>query len=193
MNLSQPSVCVLVLHVHAVHCTLLLYCMDHCLTHTHTHTHTHNSHAHAHTPTQTHEHMRTHAHNHAYIHTHTYTHIHTHTLTHTHTHTHTHTQIWPHKEYPLIPVGKMVLDRNPKNYFAEVEQMAFEPSNMPPGIEISPDKMLQVCVCVCMGRGMSLKGHSCGSVFMKLARISTREGSLEGSECIRRVCLKWAK
>lgn len=53
-------------------------------------------------------------------------------------------QIWPHKEYPLIPVGKLVLNRNPVNYFAEVEQIAFDPSNMPPGIEPSPDKMLQV-------------------------------------------------
>ena len=54
-------------------------------------------------------------------------------------------QIWPHKDYPLIPFGKMVLDRNPTNYFAEVEQMACSPSNMVPGIEPSPDKMLQVC------------------------------------------------
>ncbi|XP_056383683.1 catalase [Hyla sarda] len=53
------------------------------------------------------------------------------------------TKIWPHKDYPLIPVGKMVLNRNPTNYFAEVEQIAFDPSNMPPGIEPSPDKMLQ--------------------------------------------------
>uniref|UniRef100_A0A8D0W8J5 Catalase n=1 Tax=Sus scrofa TaxID=9823 RepID=A0A8D0W8J5_PIG len=51
--------------------------------------------------------------------------------------------VWPHSEYPLIPVGKLVLNRNPVNYFAEVEQMAFDPSNMPPGIEPSPDKMLQ--------------------------------------------------
>lgn len=57
-----------------------------------------------------------------------------------------HTQIWPHADYPLIPVGKMVLNRNPKNYFAEVEQIVFEPSNMPPGIEPSPDKMLQVLI-----------------------------------------------
>ena len=42
-------------------------------------------------------------------------------------------------------MGKIVLDRNPKNYFAEVEQIAFCPSNMVPGIEASPDKMLQVC------------------------------------------------
>jgi catalase len=41
-------------------------------------------------------------------------------------------------------VGKMVLDRNPKNYFAEVEQSAFSPANLVPGIEPSPDKMLQV-------------------------------------------------
>lgn len=41
-------------------------------------------------------------------------------------------------------MGKLVLNRNPVNYFAEVEQMAYDPSNMPPGIEPSPDKMLQV-------------------------------------------------
>jgi len=43
-------------------------------------------------------------------------------------------------------VGRIVLDRNPKNYFAEVEQIAFCPSNMVPGVEPSPDKMLQVCI-----------------------------------------------
>ncbi len=53
------------------------------------------------------------------------------------------TKIWPHGEFPLIPVGKMVLNRNPKNYFAEVEQAAFSPAHMVPGIEPSPDKMLQ--------------------------------------------------
>uniref|UniRef100_A0A803T064 Catalase n=1 Tax=Anolis carolinensis TaxID=28377 RepID=A0A803T064_ANOCA len=53
------------------------------------------------------------------------------------------TKIWPHKDYPLIPVGKIVLNKNPINYFAEVEQLAFDPSNMPPGVEPSPDKMLQ--------------------------------------------------
>ncbi|XP_078359603.1 catalase-like isoform X1 [Oculina patagonica] len=53
------------------------------------------------------------------------------------------TKIWPHSEYPLIPVGKMVLDRNPTNYFAQIEQSAFNPASMVPGIEPSPDKMLQ--------------------------------------------------
>ncbi|HLR81184.1 MAG TPA: catalase [Bacillota bacterium] len=47
------------------------------------------------------------------------------------------------KDYPRIEVGKMVLNRNPENYFAEVEQAAFSPGNFVPGIEASPDKMLQ--------------------------------------------------
>nr|WRM33301.1 catalase [Eisenia fetida] len=53
------------------------------------------------------------------------------------------TKIWPQGEYPLIPVGRFTLNRNPKNYFAEVEQSAFSPSHFVPGIESSPDKMLQ--------------------------------------------------
>jgi len=53
------------------------------------------------------------------------------------------TKVWPHKDYPLIPVGKIILNRNPENYFAEVEQAAFSPSYLVPGIEPSPDKMLQ--------------------------------------------------
>jgi len=53
------------------------------------------------------------------------------------------TKVWPHSEFPLIQVGKLVLDRNPVNYFAEIEQIAFSPANMIPGIEASPDKMLQ--------------------------------------------------
>jgi catalase len=53
------------------------------------------------------------------------------------------TKVWPHGDYPLIPVGRMVLDRNPENYFADVEQSAFSPGNLVPGIAPSPDKMLQ--------------------------------------------------
>jgi catalase len=53
------------------------------------------------------------------------------------------TKVWPHKDYPLIDVGVMELNRNPQNYFAEVEQAAFEPGNMPPGMGASPDKVLQ--------------------------------------------------
>jgi catalase len=53
------------------------------------------------------------------------------------------TKVWPHGDYPLIEVGEMELNRNPVNYFAEVEQAAFSPSNVVPGIGFSPDKMLQ--------------------------------------------------
>ena len=53
------------------------------------------------------------------------------------------TKVWPHGDYPLIEVGVMELNRNPENYFAEVEQAAFSPSNIVPGIGFSPDKMLQ--------------------------------------------------
>jgi len=53
------------------------------------------------------------------------------------------TKVWPHRDYPLIEVGTLELNRNPENYFAEVEQAAFEPSNVVPGIGFSPDKMLQ--------------------------------------------------
>lgn len=53
------------------------------------------------------------------------------------------TKVWPHKDYPPIDVAILELNRNPENYFAEVEQAAFEPSNMPPGFGASPDKMLQ--------------------------------------------------
>jgi len=53
------------------------------------------------------------------------------------------TRVWSQKDYPLLPVGRMVLNRNPENYFAEVEQAAFSPANLVPGVELSPDKMLQ--------------------------------------------------
>ncbi len=53
------------------------------------------------------------------------------------------TKVWPHKDVPPIKVGKLVLNRNPENYFAEVEQAAFCPGNVVPGIAVSPDKMLQ--------------------------------------------------
>jgi len=74
------------------------------------------------------------------------------------------TKVWPHSDYPLIEVGKMVLNRNPTNYFAETEQSAFCPANMVPGIEASNDKMLQ-------GRIFSYTDthrHRLGANFMKL-------------------------
>ncbi|EMD36620.1 hypothetical protein CERSUDRAFT_84800 [Gelatoporia subvermispora B] len=53
------------------------------------------------------------------------------------------TKVWPHKEFPLRPVGKLVLNENPQNYFAEIEQAAFSPSHTVPGIEPSADPVLQ--------------------------------------------------
>jgi len=53
------------------------------------------------------------------------------------------TKVWFHADFPPITIGRMVLDRNPENYFAEVEQAAFSPANFVPGIAASPDKMLQ--------------------------------------------------
>lgn len=56
------------------------------------------------------------------------------------------TKVWPHGDFPLIEVGELELNANPENYFAEIEQAAFSPSNVVPGIGFSPDKMLQARV-----------------------------------------------
>lgn len=53
------------------------------------------------------------------------------------------TKVWPHADYPLIDVGEFELNRNPENYFAEMEQSSFSPSNIIPGVGFSPDKVLQ--------------------------------------------------
>ncbi|WP_438352644.1 catalase [Microbacterium sp. CJ88] len=56
------------------------------------------------------------------------------------------TKVWPHADYPLRPVGVLTLDRNPENFFAQIEQATFSPANTVPGIDISPDKMLMARV-----------------------------------------------
>jgi catalase len=53
------------------------------------------------------------------------------------------TKVWRHGDYPLIPVGTLELNQNPENYFADVEQAAFNPANVVPGVSFSPDKLLQ--------------------------------------------------
>src|SRR5205823_14516678 len=53
------------------------------------------------------------------------------------------TKVWPKADFPLIEVGYFELNRNPENFFAEIEQAAFSPANIVPGISFSPDKMLQ--------------------------------------------------
>jgi catalase len=52
------------------------------------------------------------------------------------------TKVWPHADYPTVPIGRMVLDRNPANFFAEITQVGFEVSNFVPGIGPSPDRMV---------------------------------------------------
>jgi catalase len=52
------------------------------------------------------------------------------------------TKVWPHSDYPLVEVGKMTLDRNPTDHHTEIEQAAFEPNNLVPGVGPSPDRML---------------------------------------------------
>ncbi|MCW1250086.1 catalase [Acaricomes phytoseiuli] len=52
------------------------------------------------------------------------------------------TKTWSHRDYPLIPVGELILDTNPENHFAQIEQAAFSPANLVPGVGLSPDKML---------------------------------------------------
>ncbi|MFD5562758.1 MULTISPECIES: catalase [Kitasatospora] len=52
------------------------------------------------------------------------------------------TKVWPHGDYPLIEVGRFTLNRNPEDHFVHIEQAAFEPSNLVPGVGVSPDKML---------------------------------------------------
>ena len=52
------------------------------------------------------------------------------------------TKVWPHRDYPLIDVGKLTLDRNVTDFHTEIEQAAFEPNNLVSGIGLSPDKML---------------------------------------------------
>ena len=91
------------------------------------------------------------------------------------------TKIWPQKEFPLIPVGRLTLDKNPNNYFAEIEQIAFAPSHLVPGIEPSPDKMLQ-------GRLFSYtdsQRHRLGANYMQIPvncpyRVSVRNFQRDG-------------
>jgi catalase len=52
------------------------------------------------------------------------------------------TKVWPHSDYPLQEAGRLILNRNPADYHTEIEQAAFEPNNLVPGIALSPDKML---------------------------------------------------
>jgi catalase len=96
------------------------------------------------------------------------------------------TKTWPEDKYPLMPVGKIVLDKNPENYFAEVEQAAFCPASIIPGIEPSADKLLQ-------GRLFSYadtQRHRLGPNYLQIpinrpnaaVNNNTRDGSMQNGE-----------
>jgi catalase len=95
------------------------------------------------------------------------------------------TKVWPHADYPPITVGRLVLDRNPANFFAEVEQAGFSPANLVPGIGLSPDKML-------MGRIFSYHDthlHRIGANYEQLpinaARVDVHSYNKEGAMTFR--------
>lgn len=95
------------------------------------------------------------------------------------------TIVWPHVEFPLIKVGKLVLNRNPSNYFVDVEQVAFSPAHMVPGIEPSPDKMLQ-------GRLFSYSDthrHRLGANYQQLAVNCPRHARVANSQRDGPMCL----
>jgi len=96
------------------------------------------------------------------------------------------TKVWPHSEFPLIPVGKLVLNKNPTNYFSDVEQIAFGPDHMIPGIEPSLDKLLQ-------GRLFAYSDthrHRLGANFLQIPvncpfRVKVTNYQRDGPQCIQ--------
>ncbi|MEJ7651076.1 MAG: catalase, partial [Nakamurella sp.] len=91
------------------------------------------------------------------------------------------TKIWPHADFPLIKVGTMTLNRNVENFFAEIEQAAFEPSALVPGIGFSPDKML-------LGRAFAYADthrHRIGANYLQLPvnrpRVPTNSYTFDGA------------
>ncbi|KAK2715191.1 hypothetical protein QYM36_009993 [Artemia franciscana] len=74
------------------------------------------------------------------------------------------TKVWSHEEFPLVEIGKITLDKNPKNFYAEIEQLVFNPANLPPGINPSPDRILQGRMQIYRESGR----HRVGVNFMQL-------------------------
>jgi catalase len=91
------------------------------------------------------------------------------------------TKVWPHGDYPLIEVGTLELNRNPENYFAEVEQSAFSPGNVVPGIGHSPDKMLQMRILSYADAHRYRLGVNYDSLPVNRARCAVRTYHRDGS------------
>ena len=105
------------------------------------------------------------------------------------------TKVWPHADYPPIDVGFFELNRNPENYFQEIELAAFSPSNIVPGISFSPDKMLQArvfsyAVLMPYPARHPLRGVACKRIEMPGASLSQgRHDAVLPAEDRKRQCL----
>jgi catalase len=97
------------------------------------------------------------------------------------------TKIWPHKDFPLIEIGKLELNRNVNNYFAETEQVSFAPSNFVPGIAASPDKMLQARLLAYQDAARYRIGANVNQIPVNAARCPVnhyqRDGAFAGMGC----------
>jgi len=90
------------------------------------------------------------------------------------------TKVWPHKDFPLIDVGVLELNRNPGNYFRDVEQAALAPSNSVPGIGFSPDKMLQARLFSYQDAHRYRLGINSGQIPVNRPRVPVRNYNADG-------------
>lgn len=97
------------------------------------------------------------------------------------------TKVWPHKDYPLLEIGQLELNRNVNNYFSETEQVAFAPSNFVPGINASPDKMLQGRLLAYQDAHRYRIGANVNQIPINAARCPVhhyqRDGAFAGIDC----------
>lgn len=90
------------------------------------------------------------------------------------------TKVWPHKDYPLIDVGRFTLNRNPENFFAQIEQAAFSPSNIVPGLGFSPDKMLLARVFAYHDAARNRIGANFDQLPVNRPKVATNSYTFEG-------------
>src|ERR1700741_4093794 len=91
------------------------------------------------------------------------------------------TKVWPHADFPLIEVGILELNRNPENYFAEVEQAALSPANIVPGVGHSPDKMLQARIFSYADAHRYRVGVNADRLYVKKPRCSVNTYHADGA------------
>ncbi|MPZ64604.1 MAG: catalase [Pseudonocardiaceae bacterium] len=97
------------------------------------------------------------------------------------------TKVWPHSDYPLIEVGRMTLDRTPTDYHTEIEQAAFEPNNLVPGIGPSPDKMLLARVFSYADAHRARLGVNYKQIPVNAAKVPVHSYSKDGAMRVEKV------